>query len=395
MRYMANEYEGKQFYESVFNPETGSIARIVEVAEECKGSGRLYYSRHGDSFTPTLGSWLRKKPEMFAERDDTWRDQFGHRERAFSPSPETLDIQITNWCSMGCSYCYQSSTTEGKHCDPELPLKVIQAFTHAPYQIAYGGGEPTYHPQFVEILKGTKALDVVPNYTTAGQVFQKESKLKNQILQATNDYCGGVALTYHKWKGEAFFTKAFEEMSVLNCMINIHVIADKDVVESLAFLTKFKTPLNIVLLAYHPVGFGDWTRVMPKPVYQTLFPEALKTAIAAGHRIAYSEGLLSYFLSRPEIGVATMMAEASEGIYSAYVDMTGRMTQSSFVEPSEYSRSLEKGDLQSGWSGGIRTSGLDRNYPKYEACGTCKLTERCAITHSTDYMQCAFAEHNK
>lgn len=29
--------------------------------------------------------------------------------------PESIDVKITNYCDLGCAYCHESSTTEGKH----------------------------------------------------------------------------------------------------------------------------------------------------------------------------------------------------------------------------------------------------------------------------------------
>lgn len=121
--------------------------------------------------------------------------------------PEFYDIKITNMCAGGCSYCYQNSTPDG-----ELTQDMIEriknyfepmTMNQRPFQIAYGGGEPTLHPQFLEILKMTYDLGITPNYTTNGMNITPE------IVAATRMYCDGVAITCHehleKYWNDAFF----------------------------------------------------------------------------------------------------------------------------------------------------------------------------------------------
>lgn len=81
--------------------------------------------------------------------------------------PELVDIKITDWCDMGCSFCYQDSTLLGKHASMENIQTTIERLSKVKVQeIAYGGGETTGHPHFVEILKMTRDAGIIPNFTT-------------------------------------------------------------------------------------------------------------------------------------------------------------------------------------------------------------------------------------
>lgn len=82
-------------------------------------------------------------------------------------TPELVDLKITDYCPFGCSFCYQGSTTEGVHAPLErikqilLDLKELNVL-----EIAFGGGEPTLHPDFKEIINFTKSLGISANIST-------------------------------------------------------------------------------------------------------------------------------------------------------------------------------------------------------------------------------------
>lgn len=81
--------------------------------------------------------------------------------------PELVDIKVTDFCDFGCSYCYQGSTTRGKHANTAYIKSVIDALAEAQvFEVAFGGGEPTDHPDFLEILQYTADKKITPNFTT-------------------------------------------------------------------------------------------------------------------------------------------------------------------------------------------------------------------------------------
>lgn len=112
--------------------------------------------------------------------------------------PEFYDVKITGKCYGNCEYCYTSSTNNQEHYDV-LP-KIKEFFgnmteNQKPFQVAIGGGEPTLHPDFVDILKSFRDLGISPNYTTNGMWIK--SKNSKEIIEATKEYCEGVAITCH------------------------------------------------------------------------------------------------------------------------------------------------------------------------------------------------------
>lgn len=396
MRTMTNSFEGQVFYASAFHEGTGAIARVVEVPED------MDEQQHRS--TPSLAGWLADLKMEESDSFPDWSSQHQERERyrtswgkkfswgrqrAFSPVPETLDVQITNWCNFGCDVCYQESTPKGKHASKGFIQDILKSFKIPPYQVAFGGGEPTAHPNFPEILRVTKELGPVPNFTTAGHLFKKE------ITEAANEVCGGVALTYHPFKGADWFKKTYQVWrEALRIQMNVHVIADVTVLKALQDLLEMSSetgPMNIVLLAYYPTGRGTLKNILPKSIYQEKLPAILLTLREKGFQISFSEGLLPYFFSRPELGIDLSFAERSEGLYSAYVDRTGRMSHSSFEPPRLDQENLYQKSLQEQWDHGpgwLNECARDECYP-------CEHRASCAQPDFTHAMTCKKMAHNQ
>ncbi len=123
--------------------------------------------------------------------------------------PEHLDIAINSKCLANCPYCYVSAVKNGVNFD-SITEKAIDLWAGMPdelkpFQIAIGGaGEPTLHPELIPFLKVVRNLDIYPNYTTNGMHLTKD------LLLATQEYSGGVAVSFHPHIKKAFW-KAYEE----------------------------------------------------------------------------------------------------------------------------------------------------------------------------------------
>ncbi len=376
MRSMKLDLEGKTLYSSAFNEKTGAIVRTVKSWEY---GSRIFNHDQWEEIK-------RRYPQR------------GYQRQGWSPVPECLDLQLTDRCSFGkthCKdYCYMASDPKGEHGPVELVSKTILGFKEPPYQIAFGGGEPTQHPQFAHILRITRQLGSVPNYTTNGAALLPE------VVEATNECCGGVSMTFHVSTGIEWFAEHFGKLQEAldpRVQLNIHVIADMmaaKAIESLVSAIKPnhpKRPLSLVLLAYYPeVGKGTLERLMTKEVYQNRLPGVLRKAQEAGWRISFSQGLLPYFLSRPWLKVNTDLAVPVEGFFSAYIDRKGRMSPSSFHPPYDTAPTIFAHSSQSLWD----RLGVYHGEPRGDACSNCSFQRRCTISSNWHYLTCAFTPHN-
>lgn len=171
--------------------------------------------------------------------------------------PEFYDIGINTICKAGCPWCYTSAKQNGINFN-NVVQKIHRFFgsmdeNQKPYQVAIGGsGEPTLHPDFIKVLEAFHLLDIVPNYTTNGM------HLTDEIIAATKEYCGGVALSCHPhitkvWKDAA--NKLIENHIITNFHI---IISDKESIDMLDSIYKeYKGGVDyFVLLPYMQVGRG-------------------------------------------------------------------------------------------------------------------------------------------
>jgi hypothetical protein len=125
---------------------------------------------------------------------------------------------------------------------------------------------------------------------------------------------------------------------------------------------------------------------MPKGVYGKEFPVEIKASMEAGMKIAFSEGLLPYFLSRPTL-MDTTFATRAEGLFSCYVDRRGIMSMSSF-RPND-KQDPEK-TLQQLWDNGYWAAS-----PGGAACSDCPSASKCHAPDIHHYLACAYATHNR
>jgi organic radical activating enzyme len=165
--------------------------------------------------------------------------------------PEFYDVKITNACEGKCPYCYQGSMP-GEHY--ENVVEKIRGFfgcmtdNQKPYQLAIGGGEPTSHPEFCELLKVTRELGIAPNYTTNG-MFIRDAKTRERIIESTVNYCEGVALSCHPhlWQ---YWTDAAHIYHKNGVFTNFHnIISDTEsVITFIDIYKKFESIINYFVL---------------------------------------------------------------------------------------------------------------------------------------------------
>jgi len=171
----------------------------------------------------------------------------------YADIPELVDCKITNYCERGCTYCYMESSRYGKHCDMGDYVDLLAQLTElGVFQIALGGGEPTSHPYFVNILRLTRKAGIVPNYSTNGM------RLTTRILDASREFCGAVAVSWHDWIPAE---DAMGKLVDAGVKTNVHFILSEQNVHDAYSLLHFLDepglkPNAIIFLRFKPVGRG-------------------------------------------------------------------------------------------------------------------------------------------
>lgn len=105
---------------------------------------------------------------------------------------ENMDMKITNCCDMGCKFCHEGSTVDGKHGNI-LTAGFIN--TLHPYQeVALGGGDVTSHPDLIPFLHKLKERKVIANITVNQKHFEEKQDLIKNLVDEKLIYGIGVSL---------------------------------------------------------------------------------------------------------------------------------------------------------------------------------------------------------
>jgi organic radical activating enzyme len=224
--------------------------------------------------------------------------------------PEFYDVKITGYCEGGCPWCYMNSSSGEPHYE-NVVEKIRDFFgpmtpNQRPFQVAIGGGEPTSHPDFVGVLEEFTRLGIEPNYTTNGM------HLYPKVLNATADYCGGVAVSCHPHLS-LYWRSAVKWLLAVNIKLNFHlIISDAESIEYFQQVySKYKDRVDhFVLLPYTAQGRAenktiDWEYLVQKLPRDT-------------DKIAFGAGFYSYLLQGGH-GIRVILYEPE--IMSKFLDL--------------------------------------------------------------------------
>ena len=106
---------------------------------------------------------------------------------------ENCDIKITDSCNMGCSFCHEGSTPQGKHGDILNP-KFLKTF-HPYQELALGGGSVFEHPDFITFLENLKKQKVIANITVHQVHFMQNLELIKKLQKEKLIYGVGVSVS--------------------------------------------------------------------------------------------------------------------------------------------------------------------------------------------------------
>lgn len=158
---------------------------------------------------------------------------------------ESVDMKITNKCDIGCPFCHEKSTPEGKHADLNSPI--IDTFL--PYtEIAIGGGNPLCHPQLEDFLKHLKALKCFPSITVNQKHFIEKY---DRIIQLYNN-----KLLYGLGISAINITQDLADKASKISGSVIHVIAGITSVDELKKMKELGIK-KVLILGYKTFGRGE------------------------------------------------------------------------------------------------------------------------------------------
>lgn len=238
-----------------------------------------------------------------------------------SASPELVDVKITDFCDAGCEYCYQDSTTAGKHAGDQEMYRLSSVLGEMRvFEVAIGGGEPTKHPRFTQTLDQFRYFGIVPNFTTKSLEWMKNEKMRHQILEK----CGAFAYSAQTPRDTK---RLYDQCKKYDLQIEHHYTGGTKVsvqhVMGMETREEFKAFLmscrgRVTLLGYKDVGRGKslnrknydwWIDVVKEVTAKNYLQIGVDTAITSEYR----KQLIN-------AGISRHLFTTNEGSYSMYID---------------------------------------------------------------------------
>lgn len=264
-----------------------------------------------------------------------------------APVPELADISITNRCDRGCDFCYRDAKPNGIFMSLDNYKKVLTELPNT-FQLALGGGEPTLHPDFIEILRTTrKDFDRIPNYTTNGQ------HLTDDIIEATKKYCGAVAVSFSlddEWMEP---TRRFIAAGVKT---NVHfVVSNRTIIKAREILEdNVVQGINaIVFLLFKPIGRGlkDW-ELDESSAHTEFF---LKDAFSLKQKVGFDSCFMRIIRNAEMRGWIkpnwVNLDSCESGRFSVFIDENLMVRPCSFCAGDKYAESLIDKSFEEIWYG--------------------------------------------
>jgi hypothetical protein len=229
---------------------------------------------------------------------------------------------------MAVHNCYQGSTVKGEHASMDVIRQVMYSLAEMQtFEVALGGGEPTQHPKFIDILREFNSYGIKPNFSTrnADWVVSHWSEIK--------DFVGAVGLSVDDNTTILAKLSKLHGLDDLNLTIQVVVGAcSEDTLKSIMEACKAfhvtvlllgwknthrgkKGPIHDVDVAKVLDSFvGDYPWNGPMVAFDTMMVQQMKEWLEQHHANSW------YFSIR-------------EGAHSMYIDcVTKNMAQSSYVE---------------------------------------------------------------
>jgi len=217
------------------------------------------------------------------------------------------------------------------------------------FQVALGGGNPNQHPGFCEILELTRGrYGIVPSYTTNGR------GLTDEVLRASRDYCGAVAVSAYSPYEEMSY--AIAALSSYGIRTNVHfVLESKSIKTAIKWLENppsFLGMVNaIVFLNYKPIGRCNDQRLLVKHSEQV--GRFFKTA--TGQRRKFKVGFDSCLVSglvRFTSVPAIYYDGCDAGRFSMFISEDMKMYPCSFMTVDYEGTPVEEDNILEVWRTG-------------------------------------------
>lgn len=326
--------------------------------------GRLIETVHSSQHYRTV---FDQRTGFFVRKED-----LGWPEPTWSADgPELIDLSITNFCERGCDFCYRDTKRNGAIYMgiDEIVDVVSQAQDCGTLQIALGGGNPNQHPQFIEILRIIREHNIIPSYTTNGD------GLSNEVLSATADYCGAMAISFYPPYDEGYYEGLLTRIKEFGITVNLHVIINNDTLNY--WISWLRTPpaflrlVNaVIFLNYKPIK-GAYALLEKKRLRQFFDTAKHCSCVKIGFDSCSISGIVLW------MNTPVYMVEPCEAArFSTFISEDMKMYPCSFMVDKRCYGDLRKNTLIDIWNNNEHFKGF-RQDVTCDRCIGCGLYETC------------------
>lgn len=300
--------------------EWGSLQHVVARKDEKYGYWTLFDQSNGNKVRFQFSDEASPAPS-----------------KAFAP--ELVDLKITSRCPFVDApcypYCYQDSSPKQAHADENTIGRYLYALEElGVFEVAIGGGEPTFHPQFVSILRDCRRCDIVPNFTTRSLHWLRDVNMARQVEETVGGFAYSVntaddvdnlhvALKNAAWKNVA-------RVSIQHVVGSSYYL--QEIIKAAA-----QHDMSVTLLGFKSHGRGG------KPAVESATKDWLEQVVELRDkrqiycRIGADTKLIESVTPAQlrEASVDPILVTPGEGKFSAYIDaVEDKFGPSSFCDPS-------------------------------------------------------------
>jgi hypothetical protein len=242
--------------------------------------------------------------------------------------PELVDLKITDFCTFGCDYCYQGSTTNGNHASYNYLSQIISCLGDlGVFELAIGGGEPTQYSYrspygnlpngFSSILERAKFYKMSTNFTTRNLGIFLETDIDFTAHKV--GYSVDTEEQIHK------LGTILKQCRIPPDTITIHYIPESNYVSYLYNIINacYSEGFNLLLLGWKDTKRGATTKIVEKDFLKQ-FVQVLNTVIAERKYVSISADTCLMKTVGKKLTAAKLVSsiqyDTQDGLFSAYID---------------------------------------------------------------------------
>jgi|JI10StandDraft_1071094.scaffolds.fasta_scaffold00157_123 hypothetical protein len=256
---------------------------------------------------------------------------------AAASAPELVDLSITDYCDEGCGFCYRGSTVRGKHAEKSDIEGILWALAELKvFEVAIGGGEPTTHPLFFQLLSRIRRMGMMPNFTTRKLEWLNDFKNVKDVLDA------GAAFAFSVHNAEDVH-RLSEAIGKTGCegQLNVsmqHALGSLDNEEGFAELIRAaeETAFPLTLLGYKNTGRGRAFGEKPSSRWLDIIEESNRAKKRYGSWVGIDTVIVERYAEElDKRGVPGILRTRGEGNFSCFINAVSMRLHASSFDGSE------------------------------------------------------------